>query len=198
LSSELKGLALVFATNNTHKLQEIQVLLPKSIKLKTLDEIGCFEDIPETSDTIEGNASQKAWFVYDKYNLDCFADDTGLEVEVLNNEPGVLSARYAGDQKNSTDNIKKLLSKLEHESNRKARFKTIISLILKGKEYIFEGIVEGEILKEPTGEKGFGYDPVLKPNGYDLSFAQMTLEEKNKISHRALAVKKLVDFLSRL
>ena len=186
---------LVFATHNNHKVSEIKPLLPPSIKVSTLNEIGIIEEIAETADTIEGNAILKARFVYDKLQCNCFADDTGLEVDAINGEPGVYSARYAGDGKSANDNIEKLLGKLKDASNRSAKFKTVIAAIIDGKEYIFEGIVHGIISEIKMGEQGFGYDPVFVPDGYMISFAQMKLEEKNKISHRGLAVKKFAEFL---
>lgn len=186
---------LVFATNNLNKIKEIRELLPESLELLSLDDITCKEDIPETSPTIEGNALQKARYIKEKYGYDCFADDTGLEVEALNGAPGVYSARYAGDNKDNEANIDKLLQELKDQSNRKARFKTVIALILNGKEYSFEGICRGEILKKRLGEKGFGYDPVFMPEGYSKTFAEMELEEKSKISHRGRATQKLVEFL---
>jgi len=196
---------LVFATNNTNKIKEIQCLLPPSIKLLSLADINCNEELPETQNTIEGNASQKAFYVFNNYHVNCFADDTGLEVEALNGKPGVLSARYAGEHKNINDNINKLLTKLNTAHNRNAHFKTILSLVINGKETQFKGIVEGTILTEKKGTNGFGYDPVFAPLTYHnkknetlVSFAEMELSEKNQISHRAIAVKKLVDHLSIL
>jgi XTP/dITP diphosphohydrolase len=189
---------LVFATANQNKVQEIQQLLPDFIHLKSLMDINCLEDIPETQSTIEGNASQKAFYVFNNYHINCFADDTGLEVEALGWKPGVLSARYAGEQKNSNYNIEKLLLELNSVANRNARFKTIISLVIKGKEIQFEGIINGTILTEKRGNKGFGYDPVFAPNtsnGKIISFAEMDLTEKNKISHRAIAFNKLIRYL---
>jgi XTP/dITP diphosphohydrolase len=189
---------LVFATANQNKVKEIQALIPDSIRLLGLPDIGCFEEIPETEPTIERNASQKAFYVFEKYKYDCFADDTGLEIEALNGKPGVLSARYAGDAKNADANMDKILKELNGSENRKARFKTVISLVIGGKEMQFEGIVKGNILTEKRGKSGFGYDPIFQPEGYEKSFAQMDLSEKNKISHRALAVNKLVKYLSSL
>lgn len=186
---------IVFATNNPHKISEISNIIDSKFKLSGLAESGIHEDIPENENTLEGNALAKARYVYKLIGADVFADDTGLEVEALNNEPGVLSARYAGDHKNPDDNIDTLLKRLEGINNRKARFRTIIALILDGQEYLYEGIVSGEILKERRGEKGFGYDPIFMPDGYDKTFAQMDIEEKNLISHRARALKKLTDFL---
>jgi XTP/dITP diphosphohydrolase len=186
---------LVFATNNQHKLFEVKKLLGEGVDLLSLKDISCADEIPEDYFTLEENALQKAQYIFQKYNLDCFADDTGLEIEALNGEPGVLSARYAGNSKDSEANMKKALQELEGKTNRKARFRTVISLILNKKEYLFEGIVEGEILTQKTGQDGFGYDPIFKPNGYSESFAEMLIEEKNMISHRAMATKKLVEFL---
>lgn len=188
---------LIFATNNAHKLREIQDILGKKYRVKSLSDIACFEELPETADTLEGNASQKAFYVYGKYKENCFSDDTGLLVEALQGKPGVLSARYAGEQKNADDNINKILHEMNGiEKNRKAMFKTIISLIINGEEKLFEGIVDGVILEERRGEKGFGYDPIFQPDGYNCSFAEMTAEQKNKISHRAMAVDKLVNYLN--
>jgi XTP/dITP diphosphohydrolase len=172
--------------------------VPDFLKLLSLPEIGCHEEIPETRPTIEGNASQKAFYVYNNYKFNCFADDTGLEIEALGGRPGVLSARYAGEEKNAGNNMDKILSELNGFANRKARFKTVISLVIDGKETQFEGIVNGIILDERKGESGFGYDPIFEPEGYKRSFAEMSLEEKNKISHRALAVNKLVEYLNSL
>ncbi|RIH65596.1 non-canonical purine NTP diphosphatase [Mariniphaga sediminis] len=186
---------LVFATNNKHKLEELQAILGDHFKLLSLDDIGCLEEIPEEQPTLEGNASQKAFHVYQKYGYSCFADDTGLEIEALNGEPGVFSARYAGEDKNPEANMAKVLHKLTKIKNRKARFRTVISLIINGDEKQFEGIVDGEILEKKQGRAGFGYDPIFKPVGYDLSFAEMDMEEKNRISHRGRAVEKLVKYL---
>jgi XTP/dITP diphosphohydrolase len=187
---------LVFATNNQHKLTELQSILGGRYQLLSLADIGFFDDIPETRDTLEGNASQKANFVYDCFGMNCFADDTGLEVEALDNAPGVYSARYAGPQRSSDDNVKKLLHDLQKINNRAARFRTVISLIIDGKEKLFEGIVEGKIIDTPKGTQGFGYDPIFVPDGHNLTFAEMDMEEKNKISHRGRAVEKLVIFLN--
>jgi len=186
---------LVSATNNKNKIKEIKQLLPTSIKLLSLEDINCLEDIPETSKTIEGNAIQKAEYVYNKYGLNCFADDTGLEIDALNGEPGVYSARYAGEQKNANDNMNLVLQKLDGNKNRTARFITVIALIIDGKITCFKGIVEGVITTEKSGSEGFGYDPIFKPNNYNITFSEMSLKEKNKISHRAKAVKKLIDYL---
>ena len=186
---------LVFVTNNLNKLKEVQSLLPKSIELLSLTDIGCNENIPETQNTIEGNAIQKAEYVKTRYGYDCFADDTGLEVTALKGAPGVYSARYAGSQRNSEDNIRKLLHELANQENRKAQFKTVIALILNGKLEVFEGICKGEVIRTKRGEKGFGYDPIFKPNGYDKTFAEMDLATKNSISHRGKAIHQLVSFL---
>ena len=188
---------IVFATGNRNKVNEIRRLIPEEIELLGLKDIHCNEDIPETQPTIEGNASQKAFYVFNNYHVNCFADDTGLEVAALDGRPGVLSARYAGESKSADDNMDKILAELKGITNRNARFKTVISLVMDGKETQFEGVVEGAILKEKRGAKGFGYDPIFVPNGYDRSFAEMDISEKNKISHRALAVNKLVDYLSQ-
>ncbi|WP_029036477.1 non-canonical purine NTP diphosphatase [Salinimicrobium xinjiangense] len=187
---------LVFATNNKNKIKEVQALLPKEIQLLSLEEIGCTEDIPETSPTIEGNAIQKAEYVKQKYGYDCFADDTGLEVEALDGAPGVYSARYAGEVKSSDANINKLLKELEGEEDRSARFKTVIALHLNGELHTFTGICSGNIIFERKGLQGFGYDPVFQPEGKTLTFAEMSLREKSEISHRALATRQLIDFLT--
>lgn len=187
---------LVFASNNKNKIAEIQSMLPESIKILSLEDINCLEDIPETADTIEGNAILKADYVTQKYGYDCFADDTGLEVNALNGEPGVYSARYAGEQKNADDNMNKLLEALKNEKNRSAHFKTVITLNLAGKQYLFTGIAKGEITLRKTGTNGFGYDPIFKPENYNETFAELPLEVKNKIGHRGKAVHQLIDFLS--
>ncbi len=189
---------LVFATNNKHKLEELQFILGDRFELVSLEDIGCKEDIPEEEPTLEGNAHQKSFYVYQKYGYSCFADDTGLEIDSLGGEPGVYSARYAGLEKSSEKNMQKVLDKLSEIKNRKARFRTVISLILNGEERQFEGVVEGEILKEKRGDSGFGYDPIFCPSGFERSFAEMNLAEKNKISHRARAVDKLVKYLKTL
>lgn len=186
---------LIFATNNAHKLGEVQALLEGRFTLKTLRECGITEDIPETAATLEGNALQKARYVYERTGADCFADDTGLEVEALGGEPGVRSARYATDGHDFAANNRLLLKNLEGESNRKARFRTVIALILGGKEYLFEGIVDGTIIDHEAGAEGFGYDPLFVPEGETRTFAEMAAEEKNAISHRGRAVAKLVEFL---
>jgi len=188
---------LVFATNNPHKLMEVQHLLGDGFHLLSLRDINYHDEIPEDHQTLEENASQKAWHIYSFSNRNCFADDTGLEVEALNGEPGVYSARYAGEGKNSKENVKKLLSELRGEKNRKARFRTVIALILDGKETLFEGVVNGEIIEVERGVDGFGYDPVFLPEGYKSTFAEMNLDQKNTISHRAMATRLLVDFLQK-
>ncbi|MWW25082.1 non-canonical purine NTP diphosphatase [Algibacter lectus] len=187
---------LVFATNNMNKIKEVQSLIPSEIELLSLKDIGCFEDVPETQNTIEGNAKQKAEYIKTNYNYDCFADDTGLEVNALNGEPGVYSARYAGEQRNAEDNTNKLLTELHNETDRSAQFKTVIALHLNGELYTFTGICKGEITTQKHGEKGFGYDPVFKPNNHNNTFAEMDLSVKNSIGHRGKAVKQLVDFLN--
>lgn len=186
---------LVFASNNRNKILEIRHQLPPEIELLSLEDIGCLEDIPETAGTIEGNAILKADYVTQKYGYNCFADDTGLEVEALNGAPGVYSARYAGEQKNADDNINKLLQELTGKDNRKARFKTVIALNINGSQHLFTGIVNGEITQERAGDKGFGYDPVFKPEGLPVTFAQLSLDEKARLSHRGRAVQQLIDFL---
>ncbi|SFD47161.1 XTP/dITP diphosphohydrolase [Algibacter lectus] len=187
---------LVFATNNMNKIKEVQSLIPSEIELLSLKDIGCFEDVPETQNTIEGNAKQKAEYIKTNYNYDCFADDTGLEVNALNGEPGVYSARYAGEQRNAEDNTNKLLTELHNETDRSAQFKTVIALHLNGELYTFTGICKGEITTQKHGKKGFGYDPVFKPNNHNNTFAEMDLSVKNSIGHRGKAVKQLVDFLN--
>lgn len=187
---------LVFATNNVNKLKEVQEMLPNSIELLSLKDIHCFDEIDETETTLEGNARLKASYVTQKYGYHCFADDTGLEVESLDGKPGVYSARYAGEPSNSENNMQKLLQKLNGKENRKAQFRTAICLQLDGKQFFFDGICKGEILTKKQGEKGFGYDPIFQPEGYCQSFARMQRNEKNKISHRGLAIKKLVIFLA--
>jgi XTP/dITP diphosphohydrolase len=194
-SSFFENMELVFATNNKHKLEEIQNSLGSKVKLLSLKDISFFEEIPEDFETLKENAQQKARYIFDRYKINCFADDTGLEIESLNGAPGVYSARYAGLSCSFEDNIRKVLKELDGVKNRVAQFKTVIALILDGKEYFFEGSVDGEILTTNKGVGGFGYDPIFKPNGFDKSFAEMGLDEKNKISHRGLASKKLVDFL---
>ncbi len=191
---------IVFATNNAHKLQEIRQILGQDYEVLSLSDIGCHEDIPETSDTIEGNALQKAQYVFDHYHIPCFADDTGLEVDALGGEPGIYSARYAGEGHDSEANMRKLLAKLGENNNRKARFRTCIALLTIDDEgtlhqQLFEGIVNGNIIREKRGDTGFGYDPIFVPEGYQQTFAQMGPEEKNRISHRARAVAKLISHL---
>lgn len=187
---------LVFATNNAHKLEEVAAILGDQVELLSLNDIGCQADIPETAETLEGNALLKSSYIYKNYHLDCFADDTGLEVKALNGAPGVYSARYAGGEGHDAQaNMLKLLHELDGKENRKAQFRTAISLILDGKEYLLEGVIKGEIIKEKRGDSGFGYDPVFMPEGYDRTFAELGNDIKNQISHRALAVQKLCEFL---
>ena len=186
---------LVFATNNKHKLQEVRDILGSGVEVLSLSDIGCNDDIPETADTLQGNALIKARHIYNKYNASCFADDTGLEVEALGGAPGVLSARYAGDGHDSEANMQKLLQNLTGESNRNAQFRTVIALIIDGEEILFDGIVKGVITDKKMGDSGFGYDPIFIPEGYNESFAQMSSEKKNSISHRYRATKKLNDYL---
>ena len=188
---------LVFASNNKNKIQEIQALVPNFIQIVSLEAIGCTEEIPETADTIEENAIQKANYVTKKYGFDCFADDTGLEVETLNGAPGVYSARYAGEQKDANDNMDKLLYELENKANRKANFKTVICLNIKGEQHLFTGIINGKIIEEKIGSNGFGYDPIFVADGFDKTFAELSMEEKSTISHRGIAVKELVVFLQK-
>jgi XTP/dITP diphosphohydrolase len=187
--------SLVFATNNSHKLREIREITGDEFIISSLKDIGCDEDIPEEAETIAGNAAQKAWFIYRKYGLDCFADDTGLEIEALDGRPGVKSARYAGEDCIAENNIRKVLHELDGEKNRKARFRTVIALVTGGREFLFEGTVEGIILQEKRGADGFGYDPVFLPEGFDQSFAEMPAALKNSISHRGAAMKKLITYL---
>jgi XTP/dITP diphosphohydrolase len=189
---------IVFATNNINKIREVQALLPNSIQIISLESIGCLEDIPETADTIEGNAIQKANYITQKYGYDCFADDTGLEVEALHGEPGVYSARYAGIQRNADDNMNLLLEKLRNQTNRKAQFKTVIALNLKGKQHLFTGIAAGEITLEKIGNQGFGYDPIFQPEGFSETFAQLSLAQKGQISHRGKATQALINFLESI
>jgi XTP/dITP diphosphohydrolase len=186
---------LVFATNNEHKLRELRQILNDEFELLSLNDIGCNEEIPETGTTLESNASQKSHYIWHKYGIDCFADDTGLEISALGNEPGVYSARYAGEGKSSTANMQKVFDKMENIKDRRAQFRCVFSLIIDGGEQQFEGIVEGVILNEPEGDGGFGYDPIFKPNGYLHSFATLSPAEKNSISHRGRATMKLVDHL---
>ncbi|MFH7014966.1 non-canonical purine NTP diphosphatase [Flavobacterium sp. FlaQc-47] len=187
---------LVFASNNLNKIKEIQSILKGSIQLLSLEDIGCHEEIPETADTIEGNAILKANYVTQKYGYDCFADDTGLEATALNGEPGVYSARYAGEQRNADDNMDKLLKALSDKEDRSAQFKTVIALNIKGEQHLFTGIAKGIIVLEKTGNHGFGYDPIFKPENYDETFAELSSDIKNKISHRAKATEQLIDFLN--
>ena len=189
---------LVFATNNHNKIKEVQSLIPQHIKLLSLEDIGCLEDVPETQSTIVGNAKQKAEYIKTNYGYDCFADDTGLEVQALNGDPGVYSARYAGEQRNADDNINKLLNELKPHANRHAQFKTVIALHLNGKLQTFTGICEGDITQTKQGDKGFGYDPIFKAKGYTKTFAEISLEEKNTIGHRGKAVTQLIDFLNSI
>ena len=187
---------LVFATNNLNKIKEVQLLIPHHIKLLSLEDIGCLEDIPETQNTIEGNAIQKANYIKLNYGYDCFADDTGLEVTALNGEPGVFSARYAGKQKNANDNMNKLLTALKNKTDRTAQFKTVIALNFNNKQHTFTGICKGEITLEKHGTDGFGYDPIFKPEGYNKTFAEMDINLKNNIGHRGKAVTQLIEFLN--
>ena len=189
---------IVFATNNKNKIKEVQKLLPTNIELIGLEDIGCEDDIPETQHTIKGNSIQKVNYINSKYNLDCFADDTGLEISALNGDPGVLSARYAGSERNSKKNIEKVLKNLNNIKNRNARFKTVIALSYKGEILTFEGVCEGVISNEIQGDGGFGYDPIFKPKGINKTFAELSFDEKNKISHRAIAIKKLIDYFNKL
>jgi XTP/dITP diphosphohydrolase len=186
---------LVFSTNNHHKLEEVRAILGDGIRLLSLKDINCDEDIPETAETLEGNARLKARYVFENYGFDCFADDTGLEVRALNNAPGVYSARYAGETKDSDANMRKIIAELIGKTDREARFRTVIALIVKGKEYMFEGTVAGQLIEEPRGTLGFGYDPIFVPDGYTETFAEMTAGQKNRISHRGEAVKRLKLFL---
>ncbi len=186
---------LVFATNNLNKLKEVQNMLSDSIEILSLKDIHCFDEVEETESTLEGNAQLKADYITNKFGFNCFADDTGLEVASLYGKPGVHSARFAGEPSNSENNMRKLLMDLETKTNRKSQFRTVVSLNINDKKFLFEGICKGEILKEKQGEKGFGYDPIFKPEGFLESFAVMSIEEKNKISHRGIAIQKLVEFL---
>jgi len=188
---------LVFATNNKHKLDEVRAILEPEFSIVSLAELNCTEDIPETADTLDGNALIKAQYIHDKFGLDCFADDTGLEVDALNGEPGVYSARYAGEDHNAQNNMCKVLAMLGENKNRSARFRTVIALIQGGQTTYFEGRINGNITVQPRGASGFGYDPIFVPENYVSTFAQLSAEEKNQISHRALAVKKLVNYLQQ-
>ena len=187
---------IIFATANQNKANEIQKIVPQEIQILSLKDIGFEGEIPETQPTIEGNAIQKANFIVDKFAQNCFADDTGLEVEALNGEPGVYSARYAGEERDDEKNIDLVLEKLANQENRKARFKTVIALLIENQLYTFEGIIEGEIIKERRGTQGFGYDSVFVPNGFQKTFAELSMQEKNQISHRARATKKMIEFLN--
>lgn len=189
---------LVFATNNPHKLRELQQLLGDEIHLLSLKDIGCDDEVPENQQTLEGNAAEKSFFIFEKYGYNCFADDTGLEIDALDGEPGVYSARYAGEEKSAEANMAKVLEKMKGITNRQARFRTVISLVIDGKENQFEGFVEGEILREKRGTEGFGYDPIFQPDGISQSFAEMNSEQKNQLSHRGRAVQKLVRYLKSL
>lgn len=186
---------LVFASNNKNKIKEIQLLVPNAIHILSLEDIGCTEEIPETADTIEGNAILKANYVTENYGYDCFADDSGLEVDALNGEPGVYSARYAGEPKDDDKNIEKLLENLNDATNRKANFKTVICLNRKGEQHLFTGIINGTLINEKIGTNGFGYDPIFVAENYTKTFAELTIEEKSSISHRGIAVRQLVAFL---
>lgn len=186
---------ICFATNNKKKIEEVKAALGSNFTIVSLEEIGCFEELPETGDTLDHNAFEKARFVHEHYGVNCFADDTGLEVDALNGAPGVYSGRYAGEPRSDERNMALLMKNLENVDNRKARFRTIIALIIDGKEYAFEGVAEGEIIKEKKGSGGFGYDPVFKPKDFDKTFAELSLEEKNRISHRGKAVQALAKFL---
>ena len=189
---------IVFASNNKNKIHEIQSMLPESIQIVSLESIGCFEEIPETEQTIEGNAILKANYITQKYGFDCFADDTGLEVDSLDGQPGVYSARYAGEQRNADDNMNKLLEQLLDKPNRNAQFKTVIALNFQGIQHLFTGIASGEITLEKMGTGGFGYDPIFKPTGFENTFAELSLEVKNEISHRGKATKALLEFLKNI
>ncbi|MDB4924794.1 non-canonical purine NTP diphosphatase [Mucilaginibacter sp.] len=189
---------LVFATNNAHKLEEVAAKIEGRIQLLSLNDINCHDDIAETGTTFRENASIKSHYIYNKYRINCFGDDSGLEIDALNGEPGVYSAHYAGEHGNHAANMAKVLEKLSSEINRTARFRTVISLVWDGEEHFFEGTVEGTIRHELSGTAGFGYDPIFQPDGYNITFAEMTLAEKNQISHRAIAVEKLIEFLKKV
>lgn len=189
--------SVCFATNNKHKLEEVRQALAPAFHVLSLDEIGCTDELPETGNTLEANARQKAAYVVEHFNIACFADDTGLEVQVLDGAPGVFSARYAGPQRDSEQNVRLLLQNLAGQANRKARFRTVICWMSETETQLFDGIVEGNILSEPRGTRGFGYDPVFVPEGHQRTFAEMTLEQKNTLSHRARAVHKLVEFFNK-
>lgn len=186
---------IVFATNNQNKVREIKSILGEGFEILSLKDIGCKEELPETQETLEGNAFQKARYVADNYGVNCFADDTGLEVEALNGAPGVYSARYAGEQCSAEDNMTKMLAELQNKENRTAKFRTVIALVLDGEEHAFEGKVEGDITMSKSGSDGFGYDPIFRPSGYDVTFSEMSMGEKNSISHRGKAVAKLAEFM---
>ena len=186
---------LVFATNNAHKLEEVAHKVAGKVKLLSLNDIGCHDEIAETGTTLQANASLKSYYIYQKYNLNCFGDDSGVEIDALNGEPGVYSARYAGEHGNHQANMDKVLENMKDKTDRSARFRTVISLIWEDKEYFFEGTVNGTIRHERSGSAGFGYDPIFQPDGYDITFAEMSMAEKNSISHRAIAVGKLIEFL---
>ena len=189
---------LCLATNNAHKIEELQALLGENFQLQTLNEIGCNDDIPETADTFQGNSLLKAMYVWERFQINCIADDSGLEVEALNGEPGIFSARYAGEHGNHAKNMDKLLQNLAGIENRKAQFRCVITLIINGLPHFFEGIIRGKIIQEKHGSQGFGYDPLFVPDGYNRTFAEMSIEEKNPISHRGLAVAKMIEFLEKL
>lgn len=189
---------LIFATQNENKAKEIQKIIPKGIVIKTLKDINCNDDIPETAATLEGNAKQKTTYVVNHFDVNCFSDDTGLEIEALDGAPGVYSARYAGEEKSHDKNMNLVLDKLDQKSNRKAQFRTVISLFINKKYYTFEGIVKGEIRTEKSGAEGFGYDPIFEPENCGKTFAEMTLEEKNTMSHRARAFEKMIQFLEKI
>ena len=189
---------LCLATNNAHKIEELQALLGENFQLQTLNEIGCNDDIPETADTFQGNSLLKAMYVWERFQINCIADDSGLEVEALNGEPGIFSARYAGEHGNHAKNMDKLLQNLAGIENRKAQFRCVITLIINGLPHFFEGIIRGKIIQEKRGSQGFGYDPLFVPDGYNRTFAEMSIEEKNPISHRGLAVAKMIEFLEKL
>lgn len=189
---------LVFASHNQHKTEEVKEMASSLIHIRNLREIGCFDEIPETADTLEGNASQKARYVQEHFHVNCFADDTGLEVEALDGRPGVYSARYAGEHCTYQDNVDKLLLEMKGKTNRKACFKTVVALVLDGKEYFFEGRVDGKIIENQKGTSGFGYDPIFMPDGFDRTFAEMSDEEKNSISHRGRAMQEMMSFLKKI
>ena len=193
-----EAMKIVFATNNKHKLEEIRRMLAGKDEIVSLADIGCHDEIPEEQDTLEGNAFQKARYIKEHYGYDCFADDTGLEIEALGGRPGVYSARYAGEDKDSEANMQKVLAEMQGCNNRRARFRTAIALVFRGEEHLFEGEVRGEILRERHGEGGFGYDPIFRPEGFSVSFAEMSLDDKNRISHRGEAVRRLAAFLNHI